>query len=107
MDMVVLRTFFTDETTERCVKTVPQVDDKADTTTLEHIATLLADEWLEPSATGSPQRCAERVLRQFELGVDGVILHGATPDQLAPVVEAYRGIRPTGRFDELDPNPGR
>jgi len=83
------------------------VDAKADTATLEHIAELLPDEWLEPAATGSPQRCAERVLRQFDLGVDGVIMHGATPDELAPVVEAYRAIRPAGRFDHLDPNPGR
>ena len=29
------------------------IDDKADTATLEHIATLLPDEWLEPAATGS------------------------------------------------------
>jgi probable F420-dependent oxidoreductase len=83
------------------------IDAKADTATLEHVATLLPDEWLEPAATGSPERCAERVLRQFELGVDGVIMHGATPDELAPVVEAYRAIRPSGRFDALDPNPGR
>ena len=83
------------------------IDAKADTATLEHIAELLPDEWLEPAATGSPQRCAERVLRQFDLGVDGVIMHGATPDELAPVVEAYRAIRPAGRFDHLDPNPGR
>ena len=34
-------------------------------------------------------------------------MHGATPDELAPVVEAYRAIRPAGRFDALDPNPGR
>jgi alkanesulfonate monooxygenase SsuD/methylene tetrahydromethanopterin reductase-like flavin-dependent oxidoreductase (luciferase family) len=83
------------------------LDDKADPATLEHVATLLPDEWLEPAATGSPLRCAQRVLRQFDLGVDGVIMHGATPDQLAPVVEAYRGIRPEGRFDHLDANPGR
>jgi len=182
MDMVVLHTFFTDETTERCVsavraaaeaagrdpasvriwscyatvhdglpgelrlkKTVGRlatylqaygdllvrtngwdpsvlerfradsvvasfpgaIDDRADTATLEHVATLLPDEWLEPAATGSPERCAARVLRQFDLGVDGVIMHGATPDQLAPVVDAYRSIRPEGRFDHLDPNPGR
>jgi 5,10-methylenetetrahydromethanopterin reductase len=182
MDMVVLHTFFTDETTERCVTAVREaaeaagrdpssvriwscyatvhdglpedlrlkktvgrlssylqgygdllvktngwdpaplerfradpvvasfpgaIDDKADTATLEHIATLLPDEWLEPAATGSPQRCAERVLRQFDLGVDGVIMHGATPDQLAPVVESYRAVRPVGRFDGLDANPGR
>jgi 5,10-methylenetetrahydromethanopterin reductase len=182
MDMVVLHTFFTDETVERCVATVrraaeeagrdpasvriwscyatvhdglpealrlrktvgrmatylqgygdlmvatngwdPEVlarfradpvvagfpgalDAKADADTLAHVATLIPDEWLEPAATGSPERCAARVLRQFDLGVDGVIMHGATPDELAPVVAAYRTIRPAGRFDDLAPNPGR
>jgi probable F420-dependent oxidoreductase len=90
------------------VTSVPgAIDAKADAATLEHIATLLPEEWMEPAATGTPQRCAERVLRQFDLGVDGVIMHGATPDELAPVVEAYRPLRPEGRFDGLDPNPGR
>ena len=182
MDMVVLHTFFTDETVERCVRTIrdgaaeagrdpdavriwscyatvhddlpeplrlkktvgrlatylqgygdllvetnrwdpailerfradPRVssfpgaiDAKADTETLEHVATLLPDEWLEPAATGSPERCAQRALRQFDLGVDGVILHGATPTELGPVVTAYRALRPAHRFDALDPNPGR
>jgi hypothetical protein len=46
------------------------------------------------------------VLRQFDLGVDGVIMHGVTPAQLAPVVDAYRDIRPALRFDLLDANPG-
>jgi len=182
MDMVVLHTFFTDETTERCVSTIRKaaedagrdpaavriwscyatvhdeldeqvrlkktvgrlasylqgygdllvktngwdpavlarfradpvvanfagaIDDKADTPTLEHIAELLPESWLEPAATGSRERCAASVLRQFDLGVDGVIMHGSNPDQLAPVVAAYRAIRPAGRFDRLDPNPGR
>lgn len=35
-----------------------------------------------------------------------MILHGATPDELAPVVYAYRAVRPTGRFDALPANPG-
>ena len=182
MDMVVLHTFFTDETVERCVRTVrdsaekagrdpasvriwscyatvhdglpedlrlkktvgrlasylqgygdllvrtnqwdpdalarfradPRVsefpgaiDDKADSAMLEHVATLLPQEWLEPAATGSPDQCAARVLRQFDLGVDGVIMHGATPEQLAPVADAYRKIRPVSRFDALNANPGR
>ena len=182
MDMVVLHTFFTDETVERCVRTVREaaeqagrdpasvriwscyatvhdglpdeirlkktvgrlasylqgygdllvrtnrwdtealagfradpvvssfpgaIDDKADAATLEHVATLLPAEWLEPAATGTPERCARRVLRQFDLGVDGVIMHGASPEQLGPVVDAYRKIRPEGRFDNLDANPGR
>ncbi|MET0902046.1 MAG: TIGR03857 family LLM class F420-dependent oxidoreductase [Acidimicrobiales bacterium] len=82
------------------------IDGVADTPTLEHIATLLPDEWLEPAAIGSPDVCAQRVLRQFDLGVDGVIMHGATPAELAPVVAAYRPLRPTGRFDQLPANPG-
>ncbi len=182
VDMVVLHTFFTDETTQRCVRTIkdaaeragrdpasvrvwscyatvhdglpeplrlkktvgrlatylqgygdllvrtngwdPEVltrfradpvvasmpgaiDAKADTATFEHVASLLPDAWLEPAATGTPERCAERVLRQFDLGVDGVIMHGATPAELEPVVDGYRTIRPAARFARLDPNPGR
>jgi 5,10-methylenetetrahydromethanopterin reductase len=90
------------------VASVPgAIDAKADVATLEHVAGLIPDEWLEPAATGSARRCAERVLRQFDLGVDGVIMHGATPDELAPVVAAYRDLRPTGRFAGLAANPGR
>ena len=81
-------------------------DSVADTPTLERIATLLPDEWLEPAAYGSPVQCAARVLRQFYLGVDGVIMHGATPTELAPVVASYGKIRPAGRFDHLKANPG-
>jgi probable F420-dependent oxidoreductase len=73
---------------------------------LRHVATLLPDEWLAASATGTAAECAARALGQLDLGADGVILHGATPAELAPVVEAYRAIRPTGRFDALPANPG-
>ena len=89
------------------VQSVPgAIDGVADTPTLEHIATLLPDEWLEPAARGARRPCAQRVLRQFDLGVDGVIMHGATPAELAPVVAAYRAIRPAGRFEKLPANPG-
>jgi probable F420-dependent oxidoreductase len=89
------------------VKSIPgAIDAVADITALRHIATLVPDEWLEPAAYGSAQACAARVLRQFDLGVDGVIMHGVTPAQLAPVVDAYRDIRPALRFDLLDANPG-
>ena len=46
------------------------------------------DEWLAAAGTGSPEQCAAEVLRQMELGADSVILHGAAPAELAPVVEA-------------------
>jgi probable F420-dependent oxidoreductase len=57
---------------------------------LAHAATLLPPEWLAPSATGSPADCAAAVRHQLALGCDGVILHGCTPDELRPVVDAYR-----------------
>jgi probable F420-dependent oxidoreductase len=82
-------------------------DEKADVATLEHVRDILPGEWLEPAATGSAARCAERVAAQFDLGVDGVIMHGASPTQLAPVVEAYRKIRAPGRFNTAAANPGR
>jgi len=80
-------------------------DAKATTAELEHVATLLPDEWLAPAASGNADTCAAAVLRQFDLGADGVILHGASPAELAPTVEAYRRVRPRGRFDHLAANP--
>ncbi len=93
---------------DELVATFPgAIDATADRAQLEHLATLLPDEWLSAAATGSPDACAQRVLGQFDLGADGVILHGATPTELAPVLGAYRTIRPSGRFDDEPANPGR
>ena len=163
-DEVVLHTYFTDETTERCVRTVKQAAEKAGrnpddvkvwscfatvgdhipadkrlmktvgrlatylqgygellvrtngwdkevlakiladpivsgvrgldivgtTEQLEHVATLIPDEWLAPSATGTPSQCVAAVRNQLALGCDGVIMHGATPAELVPIVEEYR-----------------
>jgi probable F420-dependent oxidoreductase len=65
------------------------IDVAATTEQLEHLATLIPAEWLAPAATGSPERCAAAVRGQFALGADAVILHGASPAELAPVVGAY------------------
>ncbi|MFC5751874.1 TIGR03857 family LLM class F420-dependent oxidoreductase [Actinomadura rugatobispora] len=75
---------------------------------LEHLAGLLPDHWLAASATGSPDRCARRVLDQFGAGADGVILHGVTPAEVEPVVAAYREVRPAGPAAKSAVlNPGR
>src|ERR1700722_3497276 len=42
---------------------------------LRHVATLLPPEWLEQSATGTPEQCATAVHQQLEFGCDGVIMH--------------------------------
>jgi probable F420-dependent oxidoreductase len=92
---------------DEVVRSVPGAIDAAATPDqLEHIATLLPDEWLAASAVGGPEHCARRVVDQFDAGADSVILHAATPPQLATTVEAYRAIRPASRAT-LPVNPGR
>jgi 5,10-methylenetetrahydromethanopterin reductase len=81
-------------------------DAKATTAELEHLAGLLPQEWLAASATGPADRCARRVVDQLDAGATGVILHGATPDELGPVLEAYAAVRPDG-LDATPANPGR
>jgi len=83
------------------------IDATATVDELHQIAELIPEEWLAAAATGSPAACARTVASQFDHGADSVILHGATPDQLAPVVEAYRPIRPTVAAERCATNPGR
>ena len=82
------------------------LDHSATTAELEHVATLIPEAWLAPAATGTPEQCVDAIRGQFDLGCDGVILHGASPGDLAPIVEEYRTTRPAGRFDDLPANPG-
>ncbi|WP_200952829.1 MULTISPECIES: TIGR03857 family LLM class F420-dependent oxidoreductase [unclassified Nocardioides] len=60
---------------------------------IEHIATLLPAEWTAPAATGTPEQCARTIREQLDIGADGVILHGASPAELAPILPAYRATR--------------
>lgn len=81
---------------DEVVRSVPgAIDQVATIAQLEHIAGLLPEEWLAAAAQGSPFRCAEAIQGQLDLGADGVILHGSTPSELAPIVEAYRHRRRT------------
>ena len=82
------------------------LDHSATTAELEHVATLIPDEWLALAATGTPAQCVKAIRGQFELGCDGVILHGASPSELEPIVAEYRRTRPAGLFDHLAANPG-
>ncbi|WP_109527092.1 MULTISPECIES: TIGR03857 family LLM class F420-dependent oxidoreductase [Nocardia] len=66
------------------------IDHKASAAQIEHIATLLPEEWLEVSATGSAAQCVDRIRREFDYGADAVIMHGCTPDELEPIVTSYR-----------------
>lgn len=82
------------------------IDDTATTDELEHVSTLIPEEWLAPAATGTAEQCVAAIRGQFDLGCDGVILHGASPTDLRPVVQEYQRTRPAGVFDDLPANPG-
>jgi hypothetical protein len=102
-DPAVLQRFQADEV----VRSMPgAIDAVATLDQLEHIAGLIPDEWL-PAAVGTGEQCAARVIDQFDAGADGVILHGASPAQLAGVLDAYRPVRPAKRFEGRSANPGR
>ncbi len=85
-DLAVLERFLADPV----VGSVRGLDISGTTEQLEHVATLIPDEWLAPAATGTPAECVAAIRNQFDLGCDGVILHGATPAELAPIVKEYR-----------------
>lgn len=83
------------------VRSAGALDVSATTDQLEHVATLIPDEWLEPAAVGDPDRCVAAVRKQFDLGCDGVILHGAAPAELRPIVEEYRRTGGRGRSQRV------
>jgi probable F420-dependent oxidoreductase len=92
---------------EKVMAATGAIDALATTEELEYYATLIPEEWLAASATGTPEQCAQRVLDQFDNGADGVVLHGATPDELAGVIAAYRTVRSADRFAGRVANPAR
>jgi probable F420-dependent oxidoreductase len=83
-DPAVLERFLADDV----VRSVAGLDIVGTTEQLQHAAALIPDEWFAASATGTPEQCAAAVRGQLDLGCDGVILHGCTPTELAPVVHA-------------------
>jgi probable F420-dependent oxidoreductase len=85
-DESVVDRFLADEV----VQSVRGLDVAGTTEQLQHVATLIPEEWLAPAATGTPAQCVAAIRNQLELGCDGVIMHGATPRELAPIVAEYR-----------------
>ena len=65
------------------------IDGVATTEELEYFQTLIPEEWLAPMAAGSPAQCVAAIRNQLDLGCDGVIMHGANPTELAPIVAEY------------------
>lgn len=80
------------------------IDATATADELARLAEVIPASWVADSAVGSAEQCAAAVARQFDLGVDSVIMHGAAPSELLSVLTAYRSIRPV--LPALPVNPG-
>lgn len=71
---------------------VGAIDSVATLEQLDEISELIPQEWL-PAATGNAESCAQAWQNQFDNGADGVVIHGSTPREFEPVVEAYAKLQ--------------
>lgn len=74
------------------------VDAIASLKQLVEIEKVLPQEW-RTAAVGTPAECAQRWVREFEAGADGVIVHASTPEEFEPVLAEYEKIRPNHLFE--------
>lgn len=96
-----------------CVRAHPALDGRiADATEfnddeLRALRDVYPESWLRDSnAVGTAAHCARRIVDQFAAGAAGVILHASSPDQMAPLLEAYAAVRPNDRFAGRSAVPG-
>ena len=68
------------------------IDSVATLEQLSKISELIPNEWL-PAATGNAENCAKAWLNQLNNGADGVVIHGSTPNEFAPILKAYDALR--------------
>ena len=80
------------------------VDSVASTQQMAAIEPLVPEAW-RSAAVGTAQSCAERWVQEFEAGADGIIIHASTPEEFAPVLDAYARIRPDALFAERTNRP--
>ncbi|CAH0991538.1 F420-dependent glucose-6-phosphate dehydrogenase [Sinobacterium norvegicum] len=67
------------------------IDSVATLEQLDQISQLIPSEWL-PAATGNAESCAQAWQNQFANGADGLVIHGSTPSEFAPIIQAYAAL---------------
>ncbi|MEP4149303.1 MAG: TIGR03857 family LLM class F420-dependent oxidoreductase [Halioglobus sp.] len=68
------------------------IDSVATLEQLDKISELIPREWLI-AATGDAESCAQDWQSQFDNGADGMVIHGSTPCEFEPILEAYAKLR--------------
>lgn len=68
------------------------IDSVATLEQLEEISGMIPEDWL-PAATGSAEECAKAWQNQLANGADGIVIHGSTPAEFAPIISAYEKLK--------------
>lgn len=68
------------------------IDSTATLEQLEAISELIPEEWL-PAAQGSAEECAKAWKHQLDAGADGIVIHGSTPEEFAPIIAEYEKLK--------------
>lgn len=68
------------------------IDSLATSEQLEKISELIPADWM-PAASGTAEECAQAWQGQFDNGADGVVIHGSTPAEFGPILDAYRKLK--------------
>lgn len=74
------------------------IDSVATPTQLEQIRELIPSRWLTTAAVGSVGECANYLVREFDTGASGIIMHATEATDLSPVVASYSQLRDPARF---------
>jgi 5,10-methylenetetrahydromethanopterin reductase len=73
---------------------------------LRKVRPIYPESWIrEGCAVGSASDCVPFIQERFDAGADGVLFHGTSPDDVAPLLAAWRKVRPAS-FDRKSVNPG-
>ena len=81
------------------------IDSVASLEQMAKVEKLIPETW-RPAAVGDAKTCAQRWVDQFEAGADGIIIHASTPEEFAPVLDAYAQMRPHHLFEGRTNRPG-
>lgn len=80
------------------------IDTVATLEQLEAIDKVIPQDW-RSAAVGTPKECAERWVKEFEAGADGIIIHASTPEEFEPILAEYEKIRPNELFKDRTNRP--
>ncbi|MGH9808740.1 MAG: TIGR03857 family LLM class F420-dependent oxidoreductase [Terriglobia bacterium] len=95
-----------DASNSAAVGTLGDEHTSRDLDVLRRMREIYPDDWIhQANAVGDRHHCAKAVRDRLEAGADGILFHGSTPQDLAPLLKCWPEYRPVNASAQL-PNPG-